>query len=122
MSNVPYSSDVIPSSEQTLPLPDVAQLLGISVTRVHDLLKLGEIIAVRRDGITVVPAVFFDDDNEVARFLPGLISVLSDGGFNHEEILKWLFRDDDSLPGRPVDALHGHLAREVMRRAQAEAF
>ena len=26
------------------------------------------------------------------------------------------------LPGRPVDALHGHGAREVIRRAQAMAF
>ena len=74
-----------------------------------------------RAGVVVVPAVFLDDD-EVVRFLPGLIAVLRDGGYRDEEILRWLFTEDDSLPGRPADALHGHRAREVMRRAQAMAF
>lgn len=54
--------------------------------------------------------------------MPGVIALLSDGGYNDREILEYLFTPDDSLPGRPIDALHGHLAREVMRRAQAMAF
>ena len=48
--------------------------------------------------------------------------MLYDGGFTEEEILAYLFTPDDSLPGRPIDALHGHGAREVIRRAQAMAF
>jgi hypothetical protein len=70
----------------------------------------------------VVPEVFLDDDDEVARFLPGLVAVLRDGGYRDDEILRWLFTADDTLPGRPADAIHGHRAREVMRRAQAMAF
>ena len=33
-----------------------------------------------------------------------------------------MFEEDESLPGRPAEALHGHRAREVIRRAQAMAF
>ena len=48
--------------------------------------------------------------------------MLHDGGYEDEEILRWLFTEDESLPGAPVAALHGDLMREVIRRAQAMAF
>lgn len=121
VSKVPHCDDVLPSDVETINLPEVSDRLGIPVTRVHDLLRDGALIAIRRAGVVVVPEVFFDDD-EVARFLPGLVSVLRDGGYKDDEILKWMFTEDDSLPGRPADALHGHRAREVIRRAQAMAF
>ena len=69
-----------------------------------------------------MPARFLDEDGQLNRFVPGAIALLSDGGYSDAEILDYLFTEDDSLPGRPVDALHGHLAREVMRRAQAMAI
>ncbi len=122
VSKVPHCEDVIPSDVETVNLPEVSERLGIPVTRVHDLLRDGALIAIRREGVVVVPEVFFDDDDEVVRFLPGLVSVLRDGGYQDDEILRWLFKEDDSLPGRPADALHGHRAREVIRRAQAMAF
>ncbi|WP_194860626.1 Rv2175c family DNA-binding protein [Dietzia sp. SYD-A1] len=122
MSTVPHCDDVLPGGIETINLPEVSSRLGIPVTRVHDLLREGGLIAVKRGGVVVVPAVFLDDDDEVVRFLPGLVSVLRDGGYRDEEILRWLFTEDDSLPGRPADALHGHRAREVIRRAQAMAF
>lgn len=121
VSKVPHCDDVLPADVETVNLPDVSERLGIPVTRVHDLLREGALIAVRRAGVVVVPEVFFDDD-EVVRFLPGLVAVLRDGGYGDTEILEWLFEGDESLPGRPADALHGHRAREVMRRAQAMAF
>lgn len=122
VSTVPHSNDVLPGDVAMINLPEVSERLGISVTRVHDLLREGVLLAVRRGGVVMVPAIFLDDDGEVARFLPGLVSVLRDGGFRDDEILRWLFEADESLPGRPADALHGHLAREVIRRAQAMAF
>lgn len=122
MSTVPHADDVLPPDVEVLDLPEVADRLGIPVTRVHDLLREGALLAVRRDRILVVPARFLDEDDEVVRFLPGLVAVLRDGGFRDDEVLRWLFEEDDTLPGRPVDALHGHRAREVMRRAQAMAF
>ena len=38
------------------------------------------------------------------------------------EILRWLFADDDSLPGTPVASLRSGRHKEVKRRAQAMAF
>lgn len=121
VSKVPYTDDVLPSDAGILPLPNVAERLGIVVTRVHDLLREGRLLAIRRDGIVYVPAQLLSDDG-IGKHVPGLISVLRDGGYTDSEILSFLYTEDDSLPGRPVDALHGHLAREVMRRAQAMAF
>lgn len=121
VSKVPYTDDVLPSDADILPLPDVAERLGIVVTRVHDLLREGSLLAIRRAGIVYVPAQLLSDEG-IGKHVPGLISVLRDGGYTDAEILSYLYTEDDSLPGRPVDALHGHLAREVMRRAQAMAF
>lgn len=92
------------------------------------MLRDRQILAVRRGGVVGVPAQFFTEDTHhegevrVLKQLPGLIAVLHDGGYSPEESLRWMYREDPSLPGRPVDALHGHLAREVLRRAQAMAF
>ncbi|AOW94725.1 transcriptional regulator [Rhodococcus sp. WMMA185] len=105
-----------------LQLADVAKNLGVAVTRVQQLLRDHQLLAVRRDGVLGVPEVFFDDDGQIVKSLPGLIAVMHDGGFSDEEMLRWMFRSDDSLPGTPAQALHGHLAREVVRRAQAMAF
>jgi hypothetical protein len=44
--------------------------------------------------------------------------VLSDRGLGDVESLEWLFTADDSLPGRPIDALRENRGREVRRRAQ----
>lgn len=118
---IPTCHDVLSADEPTLALPDAADLIGVAVTRIHALLQEGRLIAVNRDGIPQIPARFFEGD-EVARFVPGALALLADGGYTREESLEWLFSEDDSLPGRPVDALHGHLAREVMRRAQAMAL
>lgn len=47
---------------------------------------------------------------------------MRDSRYTNEEILEWIYTEDDSLPGRPIDALHGDLAREVIRRAAADPF
>jgi len=122
VSAIPYSDDVLDPSVELLQLADVAKLLGIVVTRVHQMLRDGELVAVRREGVIGVPASFFTVDGEVVRLLSGLLVVLRDGGYSEEEILRWLFTEDETLPGAPVDALHTDLAREVVRRAQAMAF
>ena len=82
----------------------------------------------------VVPKAFFDESGHVVKSLSGLLVVLHDGGYRDTEILRWLFTPDESLTirrdgstdkkanARPVDALHSHQAREVVRRAQAMAY
>lgn len=109
-------------------------MLRIPVTKVHQQLRDGHLVALRRDGVLVVPKRFFTESGSVVKPLPGLLAVLNDGGYRATEILRWLFTADPSLTltidgsrettenARPVDALHGHQAREVLRRAQALAY
>lgn len=96
--------------------------MGVVVTKVMDLLNNGQLLAIRLDNVRYIPEMFFTEGGDLNKFVPGVISLLSDGGYSSQEILEYLYEADDSLPGRPVDALHGHLAREVMRRAQAMAI
>ena len=122
MSAIPYCDDVLPADQEVLPLPDAADLLGITVTRVHQLIRDHKLIAVRRDEVVAIPTKFFGSDGQPVKHLAGLIAVLLDGGFGHPAILRWLYTEDDTLPGMPIDVLHGQHAREVVRRAQAMAF
>lgn len=123
VSTFPVSADVLDPAEDLLQLPDVAKLLDLPLTRVHQMLRDKQILAVRRGSVAAVPTVFFDEDEgRVIKPLPGLLAVLFDGGYQPSEILRWLFTIDESLPGRPVDVLRGQQAREVVRRAQAMAF
>lgn len=111
------------AGEELLTLGDVAQRLDLPITRAYDLLNERKFIAWRSpEGTRLVPAAFFSDKGTISKHVTGIITVLTDGGFKDEEILTHLFSEDDSLPGRPIDALHGHLAREAIRRAQALAF
>ncbi len=134
MSRIPAAEDVLDPGEDVLDLPHVAQMLGIPVTKVQQHLRDGHLVGVRRDGAVVVPKVFFDDTGQVVKPLQGLLVVLHDGGYKDTEIVRWLFTPDPSLTirrdgssagqdnARPVDALHSHQAREVLRRAQAMAY
>lgn len=110
------------ADDELLTLPQVAEKLGLRITRVHDLLSAKQIIAVELEGHRYVPAAFFNDKGAISKHVSGVITVLSDGGFSNGEIFAHLFTADETLPGRPIDALHGHLSREVIRRAQALAF
>jgi hypothetical protein len=104
-----------------LTLPDVGERLGLDASRVRQLVRDRELLAVRRDGILWVPADLVQD-GRVVKGLPGLLTVLADARYTPEESLVWLFTADDSLPGRPVDALRENRGTEVRRRAQALGF
>lgn len=133
MSSIPAADDVLDPDEDVYDLPSVASMLRVPITKVHQHLREGHLIAVRRKGVVVVPKAFFDNGH-VVKALPGLLVVLHDGGYHETEIVRWLFTPDPSLiisrdgsaertpNARPVDALHSHQAREVLRRAQAMAY
>ena len=106
---------------ETLTQTEVAQQLGVSPNRVRQLLRDGKLMAVPGSGNGKIPADFLQD-GEVLKHLPGLLTVLRDGGFSDEETFEWLFREDDSLPGTPVQALRDNRHTEVTRRAQALAL
>jgi hypothetical protein len=104
-----------------LTLPDIAELLGIPITRVHQMIRDNALIAVRREGILRVPEELATGDH-VLKHLPGVLTLLRDAGYNDEEAVRWLYTADDSLPGTPATALNGGRATEVKRRAQALGF
>ena len=105
-----------------LTLPDIAEMLDVEVTRVRQLVKDGQLIAVRRgeNRALHVPAAFIDGD-KVVKGLSGTLTLLRDDGFTVEEMLEWLFTPDPSLPGTPAQALGENRGTEVKRRAQALA-
>jgi transcriptional regulator with XRE-family HTH domain len=105
----------------TLTQAEVAEVLGISANRVRQLLREHKLMAVPGSGGSRIPADFLQD-GAILKHLPGLITVLLDGGFTEQEAFDWLFRADESLPGTPVEALRGDRHTEVTRRAQALAF
>lgn len=80
-----------------------------------------ELLAVRRDGVRMVPAELVANQN-VRKHLPGVLTLLRDAGYDDEASLRWLYQPDDTLPGTPAEALGGDLAREVKRRAQSLGF
>jgi hypothetical protein len=134
VSSIPAGDDVLDPDEPLYDLPKVAELLHMPVTKVHQQLREGHLVAVRRDGVPMVPQIFFTESGQVVKPLAGLLAVLRDGGYRDTEILRWLFTADPSLTltrdgvrdqisnARPVDALHAHQAREIIRRAQAMAY
>jgi hypothetical protein len=85
------------------------------------MLRDHHLLAVRRDGVLRIPAELVAGKG-VLKHLPGVLTVLFDAGYNDEEALRWLYTEDDSLPGIPAVALDGVGATEVKRRAQALGF
>lgn len=102
-------------------MPVVADRVGVSVSKLQQMVRDRQLIALRRDREVCVPADFVGETG-VVKGLAGTVTVLSDAGFDASESLRWLFTEDASLPGRPIDALRGDHGREVKRRAQAMAF
>ena len=102
-------------------LPDVSEKLDVSISKVHQMIRDGQLLAVRRNGIRVTPAELIANDT-VLKHLPGILTLLRDAGYNDEEAIKWLYEPDKTLNGNGATALGGDLAREVKRRAQAIGF
>ncbi|HEY0186018.1 MAG TPA: Rv2175c family DNA-binding protein [Cellulomonas sp.] len=133
MTAQPAPDDLV---DAWLTVPDVAEELGLDAGKVRRLLKERRLVGVRRGTPPVlsIPATFLvpvDGANPVAdelaeggratvlASLQGTLSVLGDSGFSDAEAIVWLHTADDSLPGRPVDALRAGHKTEVRRRAQA---
>ncbi|MHB2024414.1 MAG: Rv2175c family DNA-binding protein [Mycobacteriales bacterium] len=104
-------------------LDEAALRLGLPGSRLRQWLREGRLLALRRGSPPTlqVPAAFLGD-GELIKGLPGTVTVLHDSGFSDEEAIRWLFTEDPTLPGRPVDSLAAGRVREVHRRAQAAAL
>jgi excisionase family DNA binding protein len=103
-----------------LTVPEAADLLGVGVNRVRQLVTDRQLLAVRRDGVLMVPADFVQD-GRVLKGLSGVLTLLADARYGDDEALRWLYTDDD-IPGSPVQALVENRGTEVKRRAQALGF
>ena len=96
------------------------RLMGVSATRIRALVKehqLAAAVPVPGEGVKLPAELFMDGD--IVKGIPGLITLLHDGRYDDREILTWLFTPDETLPGRPIDALRENRGSEVKRRAQA---
>ena len=106
-------------------VPDIAERWGVPLSRVRQHLADRELLAWRTGDrrVVSVPAKFLGDEGP-RHELKGTFTVLADGGMNNEEILRWLFTPDDTLPvdGAPIDALIAGHKTEIRRRAQVTAF
>lgn len=107
---------------ESLTIPAVAEALDVAVTRVHQYLRDGALVSVRdAEGRRCVPALFVQD-GAIVKSLRSVITLLRDAQYADEEIVDWLLREDDSLPGSPIAALRENRGTEVKRRAQVAGF
>jgi excisionase family DNA binding protein len=105
-----------------LTVPEAADLLGVGVNRVRQLVTDRQLLAVRRgEGNALMVPADFVQDGRVPKGLPGVLTLLADAKYGDDEALRWLYTDDD-LPGSPVQALAENRGTEVKRRAQALGF
>lgn len=116
--------DAVPDSPASAgphfsPVPDIAEVLGIIVTRVHQLLRDRALIGVRRDGVMTIPAEFVAD-GEIVRGLAGTITVLTDAGYSDAEIIDWLFTPESGVTA--MEELRSGRIKGVRRRAQVSGF
>jgi len=113
LSQQPWFDDT-----EWLAVPDLVELLGLSVSRVHRLFEDHVLISTRVDGVVVTPAVFLVD-GEPMHELRGTATVLADNGFTDDEALDWMLSVEDSLGVSPVEALRAGRKAEVRRVAQS---
>jgi hypothetical protein len=107
---------------ELLTFPAAAEALRVPVNRVHQYVRDGHLVAVPdAQGVRCVPAQLVQD-GAVVKALPSVITVLRDAHFADAEIVDWLFREDDSLPGSPIEALRANRGSEVKRRAQVAGY
>ena len=116
-------TDLADLVEEWLDWAQAADRLGVSVSKVRQLIREHQLAAVvpAPGAGQQVPAALLQD-GVVVKGVPGVLTVLHDGGYDDRWALTWRFTADDTLPGRPIDALRENRGAEVKRRAQAMAF
>ncbi|MCE4024425.1 MULTISPECIES: Rv2175c family DNA-binding protein [unclassified Microbacterium] len=103
-----------------LTLPELVEILGEPLGRVHRLFDEQHLVGSRRNGPLAVPAVFLKDDQPLGS-LRGTIIVLKDAGFSDDEVIDWLLAEEESIGRAPIAALRDGHKSEVRRVARALA-
>lgn len=109
------------SETRWLTIPDLADSLGLGVSKVRRLIEEKSLLAAKRDGVWKVPEVFIRDGEPLSE-LRGTVLVLHDSGFSDDEALNWLLSPEISIGLAPIDALRAGRKAEVRRVAQALGF
>ena len=112
LSQKPWFADA-----EWLTVPDLVEMLGVSVSRVHRLVEEHVLLATKVGGVTKVPAVFVVDGAPMHE-LRGTATVLADNGFTDDEAIDWMLSDEESLGTSPIAALRAGRKAEVRRVAQ----
>lgn len=99
------------------------EALDVPVSRVRQWVRehqLAQVVPVPGEGPRIPAELVMD--GEIVKGVPGVLTVLHDGGYDDRYAVTWLFTDDETIPGRPIDALRENRGAEVKRRAQSMAF
>jgi hypothetical protein len=108
-----------------LTVPDLAERFGVALSAARRFIADRELVATRigERRVIAVPAKFVDESGPRPE-LKGTFTVLADGGMTDDDIIRWLFTPDPTLPveGAPIDALRAGHKTEIRRRAQEHAF
>jgi hypothetical protein len=109
--------------DQWLTLPELAEQIDLPLPKVRQMIRERKLVTVRRGTppVQYVPAALVHDGT-LLKGLTGALTVLRDAGYSDTEALRWLFTEDDALPGRPVDVMAAGRHTAVKRRAQVLAF
>ncbi|MGN8027054.1 Rv2175c family DNA-binding protein [Microbacterium sp. 22242] len=113
-------TETAPAPVEWLTLPELVEILGEPLGRVHRLFDEQHLVGSRRNGPFAVPAVFLQDDRPLPS-LRGTIIVLKDAGFSDDEVIDWLLDDEESIGRSPIAALRDGHKSEVRRVARTLA-
>ena len=100
-----------------LTIPELAEALHETPSRVRRLLDEHYLIGSKRGGAFAVPAVFLADGRPLPA-LRGTIMALQDAAFSDDEIIDWMLTEEESLGRTPIAALlagHKSAVRRVAR-------
>jgi hypothetical protein len=119
-SSTSHDTDLETLVGEWLDWSQASDLLGVSVSKVRQHIREHQLAAVvpSPGAGQKIPAALIMD-GQIVKGVPGVLTVLHDGRYDDREALTWLFTPDDTLPGRPIDALRENRGSEVKRRAQA---
>jgi Rv2175c C-terminal domain of unknown function len=106
-----------------LPLPDLAEQLGETVSTLRLWVRERKLIVIERGTppIKQVPSDFVRDGH-LLKGLTGALTVLRDAGFSERQAVRWLLTDSSALEGRPVDLMAAGRDVAVKRHAMSLAF
>lgn len=127
-SSVPTRLGSVVDEQNWLSLPEVAEAVDLPLRTVRGFLRDRVLVAQRRgpNNALAVPAAFLVEGEtgklEVLASLRGTNMLLADAGYDDEEIVAWLLRENDEFGAAPITALRAGRIHVVRRAAQVLGY